>query len=521
MAKLLVVLLAISFFTTEAAAQDHYDVIIKDGRIIDGTGNPWKKADLAIDGDEIVAIGDLSGANADRIIEADGRYVTPGFIDVHSHAASGLSSEDLSEGRPLLAQGITTAVVNPDGGGSIDIPGQRDDLLQHGLGVNVVQMVPHGSLRREVVGEDDRAPTDDEMSEMREITREGMEEGAFGLTSGLFYSPGSYAENEELIELAREIKPFGGVYSSHIRDEGDYNIGLIAAVDEVIEVAREAEVPGIVTHVKALGPRVWGFSMPIVHRIEQARKEGVEVWTDQYPYEASATGLSAALIPRWAEAGGDEEFEQRLEDADTLERMKEDIAENLDRRGGAERIQFRTFSPDRSIEGKTLAEVSDDMGMDPIEATLELVQQGRVGIVSFNMHQDDVETLMRQPWTMTSSDGGLVEKGEGVPHPRNYGTFARKLSHYINDEQVMPLSDGIRSMTGLSASVFRMEDRGQLKPGMKADVVVFDLDNVQDHATFQDPHQLSEGMDYVFVNGVLAIDEGEFTDMRSGDVLRR
>lgn len=506
----------------EAAAQD-YDIIIRNGRVLDGTGNPWYYADVAIKGDRIAAVGNLESVTAKRVIDAKDNYVAPGFIDTHSHAGAGLARQELSAGHPLLAQGITTVLVNPDGGGQVDMAKQRSDLEKHGLGLNVGLMVPHGSVRRRVMGTENRDPTPAEMQKMRELVRAGMEAGAFGLSTGPYYSPGSFSKTEELVELAKIAAEYGGAYNSHIRDESDYTIGLVAAVEEVITVAREARLPSVVTHIKALGPRVWGLSDTVVDLIERARAEGLEVFADQYPYHASSTSLSAALLPRWAQAGGRSALEERLADPETRAKIRAEVVENLDRRGGAERIQFSSFSRDRSIEGRTLHEIAAERGVDPVDLTLELVTGGAAPrIVSFNMNHDDIATFMRQPWTMTASDGGLVRMGRGVPHPRGYGTFPRKIRKYVIEEGVVDLASAIRSMTSLPATVYRMTDRGRIDVGYAADIVVFDIETIRDNATFENPHQLSSGMVWVIVNGGIAIEEGRLNDAElHGKVLSR
>ena len=507
--------------TTTQAQTDSLDIVIRGGRILDGTGNPWFRADIGIQGDQIVAVGDLSGKRAPKVIDARGLYVSPGFIDVHSHAARGLSSPQLSGGTPLLVQGTTTVVVNPDGGGPTDLGTQRLALERDGLGINVAQLVPHGSVRRAVLGMADRAPSQDELDHMRRIVRSGMEAGAFGLSSGLFYAPGSYARTEEIIELARVAAEYGGVYSSHIRDEADYTIGVVAAVDEVIRISREARLPGIVSHIKALGPRVWGFGGALVQRITRAREEGLEIYADQYPYAASGTGITGALVPRWAQVGGFQELVARINDPVQRKRLREGMLENLDRRGGAARLQFRSFEPDSSIEGKTLEEVAQRRGVDPIDLCMDLLKQGGAGFVSFNMHSQDIAVLMKQPWTMTSSDGDLVPMGRGVPHPRSYATYPRKLRYYVREQGILDLAHAIRSMTSLPARVFHFEKRGQIAPGKFADLLVFDLDKVNDLATFQKPHQLSQGMVHVLVAGKMALEDGAITGKLAGRVLRR
>lgn len=496
-----------------------FDILIKNGKVLDGTGNPWYYADIGINGDRIAWMGRSAEVTADEVIDAEGLYISPGFIDVHSHASSGLTSESLSHARPLLAQGITTVLINPDGGGSTDIAKQREALEEHGIGVNVAQFVPHGSVRRQVLGNDDRHPDSEELSEMRSIVEEGMKNGAFGLSSGLFYTPGAYAETEEVIELAKVAGKYNGVYSSHVRDESDYNVGLIASVDEVIRIAEEGNLPGIITHVKALGTGVWGYSSAVVNRIERARSEGIEIYTDQYPYPASSTNLTAVLIPAWAREGGRNDMLQRLDDPELIDEIKTEMEANLERRGGAVSIQIAGFSSNPDYEGKRLSEISEELGKNPIDAAISLINIQNPGIVSFNMHEEDVARFMSQPWNMTGSDGGLVEMGRGVVHPRNYGSFPRKISKYVKDEKLIDLAFAIRSMTSLSASVFNLHDRGVIRSGQKADITIFDLDQIQDNATFDDPHQLSEGVEYVLIGGKFAMKAGEFRPELVGKVL--
>lgn len=521
MRRAMTVLCAIGLCATTAVAGQDRTILIRNGRVMDGSGNPWIRADVLIRGDRIEAVGNLGDVAADEVIDATGLYVTPGFIDVHSHAGPGLASPGLSHAEPLLAMGLTTVFVNPDGGGSLDLAEQRAELQVDGLGVNAAQLVGHGSVRRAVLGSEDRVATPAELDRMRRLVRDGMAEGAWGLSSGTYYVPGSYAPPEEIEELAKEVAPFGGSYTSHHRDESTYSIGLIASVEEVINVGRVAGIPTVLTHVKALGPDVWGYGAAIVQRVERARADGVQVFADQYPYTASATGLNAALLPRWSQAGGRDSLMARMDDPDVMARIREGMVEGLARRGGADRIQFRRYRPDESIEGRLLSAVAEERGQDPIDTAIDLIRGGSVSIVSFNMHDDDVETLMVQPWTMTSSDGGLVPMDEGVPHPRSYGAFARKIRLYVKEKGTVSLEQAIRSMTSLPAQVFGMPDRGVLRAGAIADIVVFDLDAVRDVAEYTDPHHYSEGMVHVFVNGEAAIKDGAFTGVRAGRVLQK
>jgi N-acyl-D-amino-acid deacylase len=519
--SMLCVLAGVLLLAAPAAAQQPYDILIKGGRLLDGTGNPWYYADVAISGDRIVAVGTLDGARAERVIDATGLYVAPGFIDVHTHAGSGLVRKELSHAQPLLAQGITTALLNPDGGGPVDLAAQREALLEHGLGINTGLLIGHGSVRRAVLGMQNRAPTPEELEEMKALVRAAMEEGAYGLSGGPYYAPGSYSTTAELIALSQVAAEYDGAFTSHIRDEGDFSVGVIAAVDEVIAIAREARLPGVVTHIKALGPRVWGYSAAMVHRIERARAQGIEVFADQYPYLAGGSSITGGLVPRWAQVGGRDSLLHRIETPSERARLRADMLENIERRNGADKLQFRYHEADTSIEGRTLQAVADERGMEPVDLAIELLKTGGAGLVSHMMNPQDAERLMRQPWTMTSSDGGLVPMGSGVPHPRYYGAFPRKIRRYVVDKPVVDLAFAVRSMTTLSATVFRLHNRGAIRPGAVADVVVFDLGELTDKATYTDPHHLCEGMVFVLVNGTPAIDGGAFTGVMPGRVLSR
>lgn len=503
------------------AASQRFDVLIRGGRVFDGSGNPWVRADVGIRGDRIVAVGNLRTATATTVLDANGLYVAPGFIDTHSHAGGALETPALSGARQLLAQGLTTVFVNPDGGGPVDLAAQRRNLEKNALGVNVALMVPHGSVRSAVIGADDRAPTADELHRMEALVQKGMDDGAFAVSSGPFYAPGSFSKTDELVALARVGAKVGAPYQSHIRDESDYTIGLLAAVEEVITVAREAGTRGVVTHVKALGPNVWGFSAAIVQRIDRARAEGVEVFADQYPYDASSTSLAAALLPRWAQAGGAQALRARLANATERAKIVTEMRDNLARRGGADRIRVASYAPDRTTEGRSLTEIAAARKTEVIETALALIGAGDVSIVSFNMLDEDIVRLMRQPWTMTASDGALITAGRGVPHPRGNGAFTRKLRKYALDDAAVDLASAIRSMTSLPASVYNVPDRGVLRAGAFADVVVFDLNTLRDRATYEKPHEVAEGMVHILVNGAMAMKDGAFTPTPGGIVLRR
>jgi N-acyl-D-amino-acid deacylase len=484
-------------------AQPSFDILIRNGKVMDGTGNPWLRADIGIRGDRIAAVGRLASANARTVIDAADRLVTPGFIDVHSHAAEGLMRPELRQAQPILVQGVTTIVVNPDGGGPIDLAAQTTRLQQGGLGPNVALLIGHGSVRNEVLGKANRAPNAEELERMCALVRRGMAAGAFGLSSGLFYTPGSFAKTEEVITLARAAGESGGLYTSHIRDEGDYGIGVVASVQEVIRIAEEAGVIGIVSHMKALGPDNWGLANAITMRIEAARSRGVQVFADQYPYEASSTSLRAALAP-----GG----------VDVTEPV---VRENLRRRGGADAIVIASYSRDRSLEGRSLRQIAGAHNVSAETVAMEVIAGGGASIVSFNMSDTDIRHIMTRPYTMASSDGNLVAMNEGKPHPRGYGAFARRLAVYVRERQVVDLEFAIRSMTSLPAAVFGMAGRGVIREGAIADIAIFDPARVKDVATYTDPHHLAEGMSYVLVNGVVVLNDGKFTDAMPGKVLRK
>jgi N-acyl-D-amino-acid deacylase len=512
---------ALAFASTTILGQrldSSVDLLIVNGRVLDGTGNPWIGVDIAVRDGRIAAMGRLADTKATRTIDARGRLITPGFIDVHSHAREGLEGE-LNHGQPLLAQGITTAMLNPDGGGPVDVASVRATFETRGIGVNAGLFAPHGSIRQRVLGMADRAPTSTELKAMVDLVTAAMNAGAVGLSSGLYYAPGSYAKTDEVIAMARAAGQRGGVYSSHIRDEGDYTVGVVAAVEEVIQIADEGHLPGIVSHMKALGAASWGLSLPSLMRIEAARARGIEVWADQYPYEASGTSITGALVPRWAQVGGDEALKKRALGAERG-KLRDEIRANIARRGGAGSLQISRFAPDTSVEGKTLADLAKATGESPEEVALDLLARGGAGLVSFNMNDRDIMEIMRRDYTMTSTDGDLVPMGEGKPHPRAYGAFTRKLRLYVRERHVLDWPAAIRSMTHLPAMVFGLKDRGQLRVGAWADILVFDPEKVADKATYENPHQLSVGIDTIVVNGKVVRDEGTFTGALAGKVVR-
>ena len=496
------VLASAAVFAAEPV-QSRFDVLIRNARVLDGTGNPWLRVDLGITGDRIIAMGRLDGSTAARTIDARDRVVAPGFIDVHSHAGEGIRNAALHQGQPLIAQGITTFIANPDGGGPTDLAAQRAAIEAARPGPNVALLIGHGSVRRAVMADSRSEPAPGELQKMKDLVRRGMTDGAFGLSSGLFYVPGSFAKTEEVIELTRVAAEFGGVYTSHVRDEGNYAAGVQASVREVIRIAEEARTVGIVSHMKALGRDSWGLGPTLIKDVEDARARGVQVFADQYPYEASSTSLRAALVP-----GGAEPTEAI-------------VTENLRRRNGPDAVLIASYAADRSLAGKTLAQIAAAKGVTPVKAAIDMMAAGNASIVSFNMSEPDIEAIMKAPFTMASSDGGLSAPGLAFPHPRDYGAFARRLAVYVRDRKVVPLEFAIRSMTSLPASVFGIADRGVIRAGAFADIVIFDPATIRDTATYAAPQTLAEGVSDVLVNGVPVLLDGKFTNAFPGRVLRK
>lgn len=515
-------LFVMSLIAAPAFAQD-YDLLIRGGTVFDGTGGPERKADVAIRGDRIVSVGPIpADARAKRTIDATGRIVAPGFIDPHSHSGVTIGTSRLAAALPILHQGITTVMINPDGGGPANLTQQIADIRAVTPGVNVIPLIGHNAVREAVMGNVARKPTSDEQRRMEGMVTAAMRAGAYGLSSGPFYVPGKYSETPEIVGLAKAAARFPhAFYTSHVRDEGDYNIGMLASVEEVISIARAAEIPGVVTHIKLLGPPVWGKSKDAIARIERARADGVQIWADQYPYTASGSNLQSALVPAWAQEGGAEVLAKRLDDPAIRARVRAEMVPNLARRAGAGAIMFRRFAPDPAVEGKRLDEVARAQGKEPLDVVIDMLRRGGAAIVSFNMSDDDVDAFMRQPWTMTSTDGALPVFGESAEHPRAYGAFPRKLRHYVLDRNVISMRQAIHAATGLPATVFAIPDRGFLKAGAFADVIVFDPAKVRDTATFTRPHAYAVGMDHVIVNGRPALIDGKPANERHGRVLLR
>lgn len=501
-----------------------YDLLITGGTVIDGTGATGYAADVAVRGDRIVRVSrdPLPRQGAARVIEATGKVVAPGFVDMHAHLDPLLR---LPDAESHVRQGVTTALGGPDGGSPWPIGAYLDSIETVGVGMNVAYLAGHNTIRREVMGTEDRVPTPAELERMREMVARAMGEGAWGLSTGLKYLPGAFSEIDEVVALASAAADSGGIYTSHLREEG---LGLIEGVAEAIEIGRRADIPIVLTHHKAVGQPMWGSSTRTLAMVDSARAAGIDVMMDQYPYTATYTGISV-LVPAWAMAGGDSAFLRRLEEPILRDSIVEGIVFNiLNDRGGGDlrRVQFARVEWMPELEGMTLYDQALQQGLEPTpetgaELVIEAIRRGGASAIYHVLDEGDVKRIMRHPQTMIASDGRLTRPGEGHPHPRWYGTFPRVLGHYVRERGTLSLEDAIHKMTGLPAARLGLRDRGRVVEGMIADLVVFDPNTVIDRATFEEPHQYPEGVDWVIVNGVVAVNGGEFTNARAGRVLRR
>ncbi|MDA1081794.1 MAG: amidohydrolase family protein [Gemmatimonadetes bacterium] len=506
---------ALSVAAPTAEAQARFDVLIRGGSVIDGTGTPAQTADVGIRGDRIVAIGDLSDTTiiATKVVDARGRIVAPGFIDPHTHTAGDLSDTTRNSNLAYLMQGVTTVVTNNDGGGTIEIGRTLDTWTRQGIGTNAALYVGQGSVRGSVMGMTGGAATPAQLAQMRAVVAKAMDEGAIGMSTGLYYAPGSFAPTEEVIELAKVAAQKGGIYDSHMRDESSYTIGLVGSINETIRIAREASIPVHIAHIKALGVDVWGQSDSVISLIVAARASGLEVTADQYPYTASGTGVGAALLPRWAEEGGNDSLRARFANPETRARIVTEMTDNMRRRGGAASL-LMTSTRVPGILGKNLEEIARERGKPSVEAAIDIILAGGSSVASFNMNDDDIRNFMVQDWVVTGSDGS-------GGHPRKFGTFPKLISEYVQKEHALTLSQAVRRSSARTAEMLRIKDRGTLAVGKFADVVVFDVSTMKDRATYPEPTLLAEGVKFVVVNGVVAIDNGVYTGETAGRALKR
>lgn len=522
MKLMLPVCLLLLSVTLPQAQPPAYDLVIRNGRIVDGTGAPWYRGDLALRGDTIVRIAASIDAGGARVVDAGGRIVSPGFIDIHTHARRGIFTVPTAEN--YVRQGVTTLIEGPDGSSPVPLGPFLEKLDALRKSVNVGSFIGQGSIRAEVIGNVDRPATAAEITTMQGLVEQGMRDGAFGLSTGLFYVPGSFTPTAEVIELAKTAARFGGMHTSHQREE---SAGVLDSVRETIAIGEGGGLPTQVTHHKVIGKANWGRSADTLRLIDDARARGVDVTSDQYPYTASSTSVASALLPAWALEGGRQAQMARLADPATRAKIHAEVVAAIrDARGGGDpkNVQFASCGFDAALAGKTLADLTKQRGMEPTldraaDATLWLVEQGGCQGIFHAMSDDDVQRILAHPTTMVGSDGEVPTFGRANPHPRSYGTFARVLGRYVRETKTLKLEEAVRKMTAFPAARLMLNDRGILRPGMKADIVIFDPTTVRDTATFETPHAYAEGFSHVLVNGELVFEHGAMTAARPGRVL--
>jgi N-acyl-D-amino-acid deacylase len=517
MKKLLIIL----FLSPVITFSQQYDVLILNGKIIDGTGNSWFYGDIAIKKGKIAYMGKTNNATATKIIDAKGLTVAPGFIDVHAHIEGGIFENPTADN--YIYDGVTTVVTGNCGGSADDLKSffWRIDSMK--TSINIASLVGHNTVRRQAMGLDNRLATGDEQKKMEELVAQAMKDGAVGLSTGLIYLPGMYSNTDEVIGLAKSAATYHGVYASHIRNEEN---GVKDAINEAINIGKNANIPVQISHFKVSGPANWGKSKETLPLIEAARKEGYDVTIDQYPYAASSTNLGIRL-PDWALAGGQDSLKKRINDAAMHQQIIKEMLEMQ------KKYKYKSYSyafvashrADTTLNGKNISEINKLKGRKSkmkyeAETILDMLLAGGAQMVYHSMNEDDVRYFMRYPFNMIGADAGVPVPGRGMPHPRAYGTNARVLAKYVRDEKLVSLEEMIRRMTSLAAQKFQLKDRGLLKEGMAADIVIFDFNEVIDKATFEQPHQYSAGFHYVLVNGQLVIEQGKHNGIKSGMTLK-
>ena len=520
--SLLAIFILFSLFLPSHGQEQSFDLLILNGTILDGTGNPWFKADIGIRRGTIEEIGYLSQFQAKKTIDASGLTVTPGFIDVHTHCDRGILQVPTADNYAF--QGVTTVIGGNCGGHEFPLTRLFQQLEGKGISLNFGSLLGHNTLRRKVMEYKMEAPSQEEIEEMKSLVDQEMKAGALGLSTGLAYLPGIYADTDEIIALASVVARYGGIYASHIRDQ---KLRITEAIQEAIEVGEKNSIPVQISHIKLADDAVWGQIERITQPIEEARGRGIEVTIDQYPYTATSSGLTSSF-PSWCFEGGREKFLERLDNKELYKKVKSYvIKQRLTSTRGIDKPKTIIISRCErfpEFEGKNLEEILLSQGKNPTtENAADLIieiqrERGAQGIF-FQMDEKDVEMLMRLPYNMHASDGGIQVLGEGVPHPRSYGTFPRIISHYVRKKGILKLEEAIRKMTSLPAQTFRLKKRGMIREGMFADIVIFDYHNFGDMATFSDPHQFSQGLIYLIVNGEMIIAEGKHTGKKPGKIL--
>ncbi len=499
-----------------------YDLVIKNGRIVDGSGNPWFYADIGIIDGRIAKIGRIDTSAAAQVIDAQNLIVAPGFIDVHAHVENGIMRMPTADN--FVMMGVTTIVTGNCGGSWLAVGDSLRSLESKGVSINVATLIGHNTVRRAVMKEEARDPAPEELEKMAQLVEQAMRDGAVGLSTGLIYIPGTFAKTDEIIALAKVAAKHHGLYASHIRSEGNQ---VVAAIQEAISIGEQAGLPVEISHFKITSKKLWGQSPMTVNLVREARARGLQVTIDQYAYPASSTGLETQF-PDWVLDGGRDSAVVRLRDEKLRQQIKKEMIQNLRKAGRKDYSHafVASYRPDTTFNGKSIAEITKQVrGKKNTEAQAEqiiamyLASENRIGMVYHGMSEQDVEYIMQQPFCMVASDAGVIEMGRGVPHPRGYGNNVRVLGKYVREKKLLGLEDAIRKMTSLPAQTFGFWDRGLIREGFAADLVVFDAQKVADQATFENPHQYAAGIHYVLVNGKMVVSEGKHTGARSGKIL--
>ena len=514
-------MLQVFFLAFFFQAAQPYDILILNGTVVDGSGGPWFRADVGIRAGRIAAIGKLGEAAATTRIDAKGRIVSPGFIDIHTHARRGIFEDSAAQN--YIRQGVTTLIEGNDGSSPIPLAPFFSKLASTPIAVNFGSFAGQGSIRQQVTGLENRKATPTEIDRMKDIARQAMLDGALGMSTGLFYVPGNFTPTEEVVEIAKVFGAMGGMHISHMRDEA---ADITKSVAETIRIGEEGGLPTQVTHHKIIGAANWGKSTDTLRQVADARERGVDATIDMYPYTASSTG-TAALFPQWSLAGGAKALNERLAAPEQHQKIKAAIVTNIiENRGGGDpkNIVMASCSFNPAYDGKSLAQITSESGRTPTAANaadtaIDIQGKGGCSAVYHAISEDDVMRVLRSPLSMIGSDGEIPQFGKGAPHPRSYGTFARVLSRYVRDRRTITLEDAVFKMAGFPAQRLKLFDRGLLRLGMRADVAVFDLGKVRDLATFEKPHQYATGFTDVIVNGKAVILDGKLTSERPGMVL--
>ncbi|MDO5979089.1 N-acyl-D-amino-acid deacylase family protein [Flavivirga spongiicola] len=491
------------------------DILIQNGTVYNGVDHIPNNLSIAIKEDKIIFIGDESSVSikASKTIDASKLIVSPGFIDPHTHADRELKDPKTSHNLPFLMQGITTTIVGNDGDSFYPTEKYQKLYNEQGIGTNAVQLIGHHEILKAVVGKSDVEPTRDDIAKMQALMQKEMDAGAFGMSTGLYYAPGSYTNTDEVIALAKIVAKNGGIYDTHLRDESSNTIGLVASVQEAIQIGRQAKLPIHISHIKCLGVDVWHQSDSIIKIVEVAQKEGIEITANQYPYDASGTSLNAAVSPRWAESGGKDSLLYRAALPKFKEQIFKETKVNITRRGGPTKLLVVKCN-DTTFLGKTLHQISKILNMPSEEAVYQILETGYVRVASFNMNSHDINNFMKQPWVVTGSDGN-------TGHPRKYGTFPRKYHKYVKQDGIIDLATFINGSTSKTADIFRIPNRGKLKEGYFADIIIFNPETFKDIANYKDSFQYAEGLEYSIINGKLSVENGEFTKKLNGKVLKK